>query len=55
MTKSRRGFAAMDPERQKAISAKGGSSVSPNKRSFTKNKELAAEAGRKGGLANRKK
>ena len=47
--KSTRGFASMDPERQRAIASKGGQSVPKDKRSFALNKTLAAEAGRKGG------
>ena len=48
-TKSRRGFAAMDPEKRRAIARKGGASVPSEKRSFTKNRELAVTAGSKGG------
>jgi uncharacterized protein len=44
-----RGFAAMDPERQREIPRKGGRSVPDEKRSFSQNRELAAAAGRKGG------
>jgi general stress protein YciG len=44
-----RGFAAMDPERQREIARKGGRSVPDEKRSFSQNRELAAAAGRKGG------
>jgi general stress protein YciG len=47
--KSTRGFASMDPERQKQIARKGGQSVPDEKRSFSQNPELAAKAGRKGG------
>ena len=39
----------MDAEKQRAIARKGGQSVSPQDRSFSRNHELAAEAGRKGG------
>lgn len=46
---SARGFASMDPERQRAIARKGGESVPNEKRSFSQNPRLAAEAGRKGG------
>lgn len=46
---SRRGFASMDPERQRAIAKKGGQSVPDDKRSFSRNPQLAAAAGRKGG------
>jgi len=46
---SNRGFAAMDPDRQREIARKGGESVPREKRSFSQNHELAAQAGRKGG------
>lgn len=46
---STRGFASMDPEKQRAIAQKGGASVPKEKRSFSRNRALAAEAGRKGG------
>lgn len=46
---SNRGFASMDRDRQREIASKGGESVPADKRSFSKNPELAAEAGRKGG------
>ena len=46
---SSRGFAAMDPEKQRAIARKGGESVPNEKRSFSQSPRLAAEAGRKGG------
>jgi uncharacterized protein len=48
-TKSLRGFASMDPEKQRAIARKGGESVPNEKRSFSQNPALAAAAGRKGG------
>lgn len=51
--KSRRGFAAMDLETRRRISAKGGASVPAGKRSFAKDRDLAASAGRKGGEASR--
>ena len=46
---STRGFASMDPEKQRAIARKGGESVPNEKRSFSQDPSLAAEAGRKGG------
>lgn len=46
---SNRGFASMDPAKQRAIASKGGQSVPPEKRSFSQNPDLAAKAGRKGG------
>ena len=47
--KSTRGFAGMDPTKQREIARKGGQSVAPEDRSFSKNRALAASAGRKGG------
>lgn len=44
-----RGFASLSPERRREIAAKGGGSVPAEKRSFSQNRTLAAEAGRKGG------
>jgi uncharacterized protein len=46
---SKRGFAAMDQEKQRAIARKGGESVPAGQRSFSRNHQLAADAGRKGG------
>lgn len=46
---SKRGFASMDIEKQREIASKGGRSVPNERRSFSKNRELAAAAGRKGG------
>jgi general stress protein YciG len=43
----------MDPEKQRQIARKGGTSVPKEKRSFARNKTLAAEAGRKGGQSVR--
>jgi general stress protein YciG len=45
----RRGFARMDPARQREIARKGGANVPDEKRSFAQNRALASEAGRKGG------
>lgn len=50
----RRGFASMTPERRKELAAKGGASVRPENRSFSKNPALAREAGAKGGSISRK-
>jgi general stress protein YciG len=50
---SRRGFAAMDPERRREIARRGGASVPSEKRSFAQNRDLAADAGRKGGTASK--
>lgn len=51
--KSRRGFASMDPERRREIARKGGASVPGEKRSFAKDRALAASAGALGGIASR--
>jgi general stress protein YciG len=50
---AKRGFAAMDPERRREIARHGGASVPSEKRSFAQNRDLAANAGRKGGAASR--
>jgi general stress protein YciG len=50
--KSRRGFAAMSPEKRREISRLGGASVPGDKRSFAQDRDLAASAGRKGGEAS---
>lgn len=47
--KKLRGFAAMTPERRKEIAARGGRNVKPEYRKFYKDRDLAVEAGRKGG------
>jgi len=44
MVRQKRGFAAMDPEKQRRISRKGGKTVSQDR-------EHMAEIGRKGGKA----
>lgn len=49
---SKRGFASMDPEKQREIARKGGRSVPGEKRSFSQNHKLASEAGRKGGYTS---
>jgi len=41
----------MDRAKQRAIASKGGQGVPPEKRSFSRNRQLAADAGRKGGEA----
>ena len=48
-----RGFGGMSAEKQRAIAQLGGLSVPAEKRSFSQNRELAREAGRKGGSAKR--
>lgn len=49
--KGKRGFASMDPEKQREIARKGGRSVPAEKRSFAQDPKLAAAAGKKGGVA----
>ncbi len=49
----RRGFASMSPEKQREIASKGGKSVPSDRRSFSQNRDLASEAGRKGGRMSR--
>lgn len=46
---SNRGFASMNETRQREIASKGGQSVPPEKRSFSRDPELARSAGSKGG------
>lgn len=44
----------MTPERRKEISSMGGKALKAAQRSFSQNRELAREAGRKGGLTPRR-
>lgn len=53
--KAKRGFASMTPERLAEVARKGGLAMPSEKRAYSKDRELAANAGRKGGLAGRKK
>jgi general stress protein YciG len=46
---SKRGFASMSPEKQREIASKGGKNVPSDRRSFSQNRDLASQAGRKGG------
>jgi general stress protein YciG len=48
-SKSKRGFASMSPAKQREIASKGGKSVPGDKRSFSQNRDLASQAGKKGG------
>ena len=52
--RERRGFAAMDHEKQRQIASKGGQSQGKenNPGNFANDPERAAEAGRKGGQAS---
>lgn len=51
--KKLKGFAAMSPEKRREIARKGGASVPSEKRTFSKNKELAQSAGKTGGSTSR--
>jgi len=53
--KKPRGFAAMTPERRREIARLGGASVPNDKRTFAKDRDLAATAGAKGGASSRSK
>ena len=50
MAISNRGFASMSAERRREIARLGGKSVPRDSRSFARDPDLAANAGRKGGL-----
>ena len=50
--RARRGFAAMDPQKQREIASKGGKASGGN---FANNRDRAAAAGREGGKASRMK
>jgi general stress protein YciG len=52
MEKSKRGLAAMDPEKRRLIQSMGGRAVAAENRAYSKDADLAREAGRRGG--NRK-
>jgi general stress protein YciG len=59
-TKQRRGFAAMDPARQKELAARGGKASHAKGTGHEWNRDAARSAGRSGGIAsgvarNRKK
>jgi general stress protein YciG len=49
--KSSHGFASMSEAKQRALASKGGQNVPSEKRSFSRDRALAASAGRKGGEA----
>lgn len=52
-TKSRRGFASMDPERQRQIASLGGRTAHEQGRAHTFTSEEAKAAGKKGAEARR--
>lgn len=47
--KALRGFALLTDERRREIAKRGGLAVPPEKRTYSRDKMTAAEAGRKGG------
>jgi uncharacterized protein len=49
---SKRGFASMDPDKQRRIASKGGKAAHKQGRAHQFTPEEASEAGRKGGLAS---
>lgn len=51
---SRRGFASMDPERQRQIASRGGKAAHASGNAHQFNATEAREAGRKGGLAGKR-
>ena len=52
MSKQQRGFASMDPEKQRSIASKGGKSAHEKGRAHEWTVEEARAAGRKGGCAS---
>ena len=44
----------MTPEKRREVSSLGGKAIPREKRAFSRNRELAREAGRKGGTAARR-
>jgi uncharacterized protein len=51
--KSRKGLAALSPEKRRLIASMGGKSVPKEKRTFARNRAVASAAGKKGGRTNR--
>lgn len=51
MTETKRGFAAMDPEKQRAIASRGGKAAHEQGKAHEFSSEEAIRAGRKGGMA----
>jgi general stress protein YciG len=48
---SKRGFASMSPERRREVSAMGGNALSNDKRTFSLDRAIASDAGKKGGAS----
>jgi uncharacterized protein len=55
MSKQNRGFASMDPEKQRRIASKGGKAAHKMGKAHEWNTEEAIEAGKKGGSATHRK
>ncbi len=53
MGKEHRGFASMDPEKQRIIASKGGKAAHQKGTAHEWTKDEAREAGQKGGMATR--
>lgn len=51
MSNATKGFATMDKERLRRLAKAGGMAVEPMNRAFSRDRALAAEAGRKGAAA----
>jgi general stress protein YciG len=51
--KSRKGLASMSPEKRRLIASMGGKSVPKEKRTFSRNRDVASAAGKKGGRTAR--
>lgn len=49
--KQKRGFALLSPERHRMLASMGGKAVPKDTRTFSKDRNLAAAAGKKGGSA----
>jgi len=55
MGKEQRGFASMDPNKQREIARQGGTAAHVKGTAHEWNREEAREAGRKGGIASHQK
>jgi general stress protein YciG len=55
MAKEDRGFASMDPDKQREVASKGGRAAHVKGTAHEWTSEEAREAGRKGGLASRRR
>lgn len=53
--KRKGGFASMSPEKLREVSAKGGAAVPDDKRTFSRDRQIAQEAARKGAVVRNSK